>query len=548
MPARLVRVRLMRTGVLTGLSAWTGCEGRWVVDRPGEATAESGADTIAEQWVVALPVGADEPAGVITIDELPEVRVEVVALSAGARGEAVLAAAALTARGVDAASLGAILNPAIGWPSERWRAMLIMRAINPQWMPVVGEAGSGPGVLRRVEAADPVIDALAAQTQAEWAHAIGRLAAVDEALAARLSRTVLGLVRFDLDRRATHVPVWPATEDEAALRMALMNPAADGAALVAAAAGWLETRVRQAVVWVVDDAGGLGPEATPTVARVGVANLRDRPIIAWASAAVDDPLPDDLEALPERTARLEDLALDIDPDVRQRTLVGAGPAPMRPVVMHLGSEVAAQKVASSPRVVLPPGLTIGPLLGDWTMASWLSGSAAPPPAVGVASADAWATAARVLRVVGVEGGGWSVMVQANLPAVEDGPGAGVRGAEPAAGGDAIEVWFGVSGKPSAVIRVLSDGRAEVVLGAADVAERLAVRWTEARSGVRSWRVSVPVPASAIERGERLRIALVRVDERGVRSAWPRAMMPWQREPGRALLDLGGWDAGVEVGP
>jgi hypothetical protein len=39
--------------------------------------------------------------------------------------------------------------------------------------------------------------------------------------------------------------------------------------------------------------------------------------------------------------------------------------------------------------------------------------------------------------------------------------------------------------------------------------------------------------------------VVRVDGRGRRSAWPRPMLPWQDEPGRAALDTRAWGGGGE---
>jgi len=55
----------------------------------------------------------------------------------------------------------------------------------------------------------------------------------------------------------------------------------------------------------------------------------------------------------------------------------------------------------------------------------------------------------------------------------------------------------------------------------------------------AWSAWVPIPAS-VQAGRLVRVGMQRVDARGVRSAWPRPMMPWQIEPGRVALDLGQW--------
>jgi len=36
-----------------------------------------------------------------------------------------------------------------------------------------------------------------------------------------------------------------------------------------------------------------------------------------------------------------------------------------------------------------------------------------------------------------------------------------------------------------------------------------------------------------------------MDARGVRTAWPRALTPWQEEPSRAVLDTTTWDARID---
>ena len=50
-----------------------------------------------------------------------------------------------------------------------------------------------------------------------------------------------------------------------------------------------------------------------------------------------------------------------------------------------------------------------------------------------------------------------------------------------------------------------------------------------------------LPPHAIEPSGVLRLGVERLDERGVRSAWPRALLPWESEPGRAAIDTRGWE-------
>ncbi len=68
-----------------------------------------------------------------------------------------------------------------------------------------------------------------------------------------------------------------------------------------------------------------------------------------------------------------------------------------------------------------------------------------------------------------------------------------------------------------------------------IAERVRFVKEEAR-----WAAFVPIDAACIEPESLVRIGLVRVDARGVRGSWPRAMLPWQVEPSRVLFSLREW--------
>ena len=56
-----------------------------------------------------------------------------------------------------------------------------------------------------------------------------------------------------------------------------------------------------------------------------------------------------------------------------------------------------------------------------------------------------------------------------------------------------------------------------------------------------WSARLVVPERVIEsRGEMLRIGIERRDALARRSAWPRAMLPWQGSCARAAIDLSQW--------
>jgi hypothetical protein len=56
-----------------------------------------------------------------------------------------------------------------------------------------------------------------------------------------------------------------------------------------------------------------------------------------------------------------------------------------------------------------------------------------------------------------------------------------------------------------------------------------------------------VPPGAIEADGHMRFGIMRerrlADGSIERTAWPRAMTPWQSEPGRICVDLTSWDGG-----
>jgi hypothetical protein len=91
------------------------------------------------------------------------------------------------------------------------------------------------------------------------------------------------------------------------------------------------------------------------------------------------------------------------------------------------------------------------------------------------------------------------------------------------------------GATAAAIRITPEGEAAVIAGDL-TGENLPV--TIRVDGER-WVAQIVLPAELVA-GPRVRIAMERIDARGVRSAWPRPMVPGQPEPGRLAIDLTAW--------
>lgn len=163
--------------------------------------------------------------------------------------------------------------------------------------------------------------------------------------------------------------------------------------------------------------------------------------------------------------------------------------------------------------VRPPGLRAGPLIAERDIVSVTRDQQFVPR-------EERATFATLQRAP--DGEGWELDAEC-------------RGVPPPGADDVLRVWLGPFGSPRAVVTVHADGRAADERATPPAPAPGVVVRREARA----WRATIPIPASALEPG-RLRFALERVDSRGLRTSWPRPMMPDQPEPGRAIADLTAW--------
>lgn len=202
----------------------------------------------------------------------------------------------------------------------------------------------------------------------------------------------------------------------------------------------------------------------------------------------------------------------------------------------------------------PPGLAIGPLLPDFTACSLLQHAAQgstinAPVLIDVERQVVGRLYRDAARASGGDAGsGWVLYVECAVPPErQDARGSvGVPHLS-----DRIRLHFGSSFRPTLRLEVGSGGRV------VDVAKPEANDYEPAQvlSSERGWSALIPIPTKAVERGRvsesgagrastsptaMLRIGIMRIDSSGVRCAWPRMMLPWQEEPGRALIDLGKW--------
>lgn len=388
-------------------------------------------------------------------------------------------------------------------PLGRWRYRLLTDGLRP---PAPGQ----PAPADPLAFKDPVIEALARQNEDRWRVALAWLWAFDTDLCTRVKRRLAAVVDFGAGRLA---PAWPT--DHAALdrlMQDLLDPTLTPARRAELAEAWLDDQPA-GVAWIVDDAGPGDAHADndASMVTVGIANLLDRDTLCWVDVPGERDTPD-LRPLPSMSAAL-------------RLLPVASPGETARVEAHAGKFVARLPAQGRAIPAVPPGVGVGPLLCDFTMPAWQRSTPELPKVE-------WNTTAllhRPPRDVGGEGASpWELYVECRLV-----PGVGSLDRE------RVRVYLGPMGRPSRVICVDIAGNVTVEQPAYESGgppEKVAV---VRRSG--GWSFRLPLPGHSVEPGGALRIAVTRTDSLGRRSAWPRAMLPWQEEPGRALIDTTAWN-------
>lgn len=407
----------------------------------------------------------------------------------------------LPAAGAVSAVFAAYSRPESQSPIGRWRYRMLTDGLAP---PGTSDAAAG-SMLPAFE--DPIIEAIAKQNEGRWQTALAMLWGVDPDLAWRIKLRLTGVMDFG---EGVVAPAWPT--DHAILDLLLgdlLDPALSPAQRARRGAEWLEAQPA-ALAWVMDDAGVLDARKGLGVATVGVANLSERATLAWAEAEGERREPDLHPAPAGSMVKLAVAPIEESRPGQAPTLLSA----------HLGKWSKELRVVTRPIGLKPPGLTVGPLLPDLTLGSWQEESRAR------AMASGWVTVGR-LHSPATAGGGKQTY-ELYVECRSSGEGAGREE-------DVVRVWLGPTGVPLAVLRVSEAGTVMDELVPGREAQAIAVVRTAG-----GWSFHLPIPAAAVERDGILRMAMTRTDGRGRRSSWPRAMLPWQREPGRIAVDTTAW--------
>lgn len=377
-------------------------------------------------------------------------------------------------------------------PRDRWRLHLLADRRAP------GVPSLSP--LLSASLGRPALDALSIGLADRWRLAISLVGDADAELAGRLA-TALSRVVFEGD---LVIPAWPADDDDAArLLDRLLDPTQTPAGRAELARVWLDEQP-SAIAWVIDDAGLRRPGSGINPVRIGVAELAGQAALASAEA------PDGA-----RGPRV-----GVSPFTISSVVVAVAEREATPFVRAVVGELEiAVPIVAAPAPAQPPGARLGPLSPERTMREWLAGAEAAP-------APDWAAAALLTKDPGADA--WRLYIECRTP---------VDFFVTASGADdLVRVFLGASNTPASILRIRASGEVTDEVTAEDLSEIAVVTRERDR-----WTAIVPVPSGAIDSDGALRIAIERLDAAGGRAAWPRALLPWQEEPGRVAIDLTKWN-------
>jgi len=352
-----------------------------------------------------------------------------------------------------------------------------------------------------------VLETLASQQESKWAIALARLDQADDELAEAVRRRLCAVVDFGAGEIA---PVWPvAQEGIDRLLSDLLDQQLSPRERARRARLWLQEQ-QTSIAWIVSDApradGATGePRTVVAAANMGY----ESKLTSISNAASSET--SDLSTLSPLTAR----AFEVTSKVR------TGEIPV--VQARVGEEEHRLSVNAVGLKAAPPGLRIDRFAGDWTLASMLVGTPLAPT-----GGDAWRTGALLYRE---PAGRWMLFVQCDTPQND-------------ASEERIRLTLGTEGAANDMVIELSPTREPVVeMGVGNVLAPIEAFTPEAEvnSFPRGWSVRLVIPDRVIEaRGTQLRLGIERRDALARRSAWPRAMLPWQGECARSAIDLSAW--------
>lgn len=398
-------------------------------------------------------------------------------------------------------------------PFARWRVELMTTGFSPE------RDGSSRADTQReldaifasIESADAhtVLDEIADHTKARWQIILGRLWLIDPGVARAMKHQLTRTAHIGSAR----VPMWDDDSAElSALAHDLLSPFVNDDLRVERARGWLESR-RHAVCWVVDDAGFAQRDPAllaPTIAFVALDESRGASLARFDS----DSIRESVQSAQEGTLSTHTLLAPSTREYEYESITSP-----RRIDVRVASESFTLLTQGTIPIASPPGIIVGPLLRDWTLSALRdarSAQGALPIAghrtTGLLTRDGSPT----------EPGTWRLAIETDRPTPDS--------------DISIRVWVGPFSAPRAVWTFTSNlGLTESRMDP-DIEDEPSVR--DALTPSR-WNIEIELPEGIVRDNELLLIGIERESD-GIRSAWPRRMMPWDTEPGRFAIDVNGW--------
>jgi hypothetical protein len=361
-------------------------------------------------------------------------------------------------------------------PLTRWRYRLLVDGLDPRapW---------------DTPFEDPTVELISRRYEDRWRVALAWLWGADADAARRLRLRLGAVAEFP---GGVWAPVWPVdVRDLESLLNDLLNPNLTPRGRAAVADRWLDEQPG-AAAWVIDDACLLDPSSGSILPVVGLLNLLDRATLAWVES---DAGARAAELTPLRSMQAIELP--------------ARPGESGRLTPNIGRWQGKLATLDRPVPVAPPGLTLGPLHADWSMAA-LTAQTSP-----VMPEAHWATGALVHRIPpGENPAAWEVFVECRF-----------RPGEGDASREFVALHAGPA--PARIARAFRDGRVEG-------------EHVEVVQGQDRWWARFRLGSEAVEAGGVLRVGIVRIDAIGRRWCAPRAMLPWQTSPPRIAIDTRAW--------
>ncbi len=407
----------------------------------------------------------------------------------------------LIAQALRSAQLRQSLNDLARDPFMGWRAELALGTLleqHRQPLPAVDDRGFA--VARdAVPPAQRARDVITSHQRARWVAALQAAWQIDTARGVAFRDALTRVVRTGRD---VFYPFWGhASEADVLDRLAsdLTNDELTTEVKLSRLDQWLDAQP-PAVAWVLDDAGGTlsetGAVNGPTVALI---NLEAADSLAWVETG-EGPAVNNAPGLSVTSVAVPDRA-------------AAGDR----LEVHCGTWNTLVAVASAPQPVRPPGAGLAPFLAPWTAPALL----AQDPALDAGAVGQRLTSGLLFKRASDAGGQWVVLLEASGPTLQ---------------GDEIRLWIGPFATPGAIYTATPSAGARTVAGEPFAEARVGIAQSESAP---SWRAEFVLPDSLVAEGM-LRISAARLRDGQTVSSWPRRMVPWQTEPGRALLDLEAW--------